>query len=188
MRARRFRRGRCPSPAGARGARVGRAGDSGAESGVSGLPRGEGRPGLPAPRPRRGLGVWPPRGACGAAQHVARMGLALGWGWSFGGDPGGAGSRAAWLLGLKATVAILTSSESRQVSGSMSSLLSEPERGCVASAPRQEDGDLGIQMKAGVLLLYPLNCPWPPFPGRVLIYSTRRVKTSAHPGSGWMEA
>lgn len=136
-------------------------------------------------------------GDSGCGPHAARAEQRSTWrawawlwvgGWSFGGDPGGAGSRAAWLLGLKATVAILTSSEGRQVSGSMSSLLSEPERGCVASAPRQEDGDLGIQMKAGVLLLYPLNCPWPPFPGRVLIYSTRRVKTSAHPGSGWMEA
>lgn len=52
---RRFRRGRCPSLAGARKARVGRAGDSGVESGVSGLPGGKRRPGLPAPRPRQGL-------------------------------------------------------------------------------------------------------------------------------------
>lgn len=60
--------------------RVGRAGDPGAESGVSGLPEGKGGPACQLRGGDRDFGVRPPRGVCGAAQHVARMGLALGRG------------------------------------------------------------------------------------------------------------
>lgn len=118
--ARRFRRRRCPSPAGARRAWVGHVGDSGVESGVSGLPGGKRRPGLPAPRPRQGLwGAAPTR----RVQSSASTWRAWAWLWvgglSFCGDQGGAGPKTAWLLGLEATVAVLTSAEDRRVGSSM---------------------------------------------------------------------
>lgn len=60
--------------------RVERAGDPGVESGVSGLLGGKGGRASQLPGGDRDFGVRPPRGVCGAAQHGARMGLALGRG------------------------------------------------------------------------------------------------------------
>lgn len=60
--------------------RVERAGDPGVESGVSGLLGGKGGPASQLRGGDRDFGVRPPRGVCGAAQHGARMGLALGRG------------------------------------------------------------------------------------------------------------
>lgn len=60
--------------------RVERAGDPGVESGASGLLGGKGGPASQLRGGDRDFGVRPPRGVCGAAQHGARMGLALGRG------------------------------------------------------------------------------------------------------------
>lgn len=67
-----------------------------------------------AQKERRVGAPLPPRGACGAALHVARRGRSA---WGLCGDRDLSGAWAAWLLGLKPAVAELTSARGGRVDG-----------------------------------------------------------------------